>query len=990
MKFEMSWPGDQPSGRFQRAIASVLGLLLLSLPAGVGFAATPPSGSLSTGSPSVTWSGGLVSGANVDETTCIEGATCDTYTLTLLPGDYTGKRITVGINWLVPANDYDLYVHQGTPSGPIVGQSAGGAPSTTERASIQIDPPVVAVARVYSVHVVTFTVTPGDIYQGDASLVATPLPRVANYLAGNLTFSPNVTLRAPVAAQDGEPSVRVDTRGNYYVSGIRGVPAGVDLWRYDLNPTSPTFDPGLQNPIYLGQPDAFLPQDPNDPTTGGADGGGDVDLATSFPASPDSTPVLTLVSLAAANISSAYSFDRGAMFTLSPATAIAPADDRQWIEADSANTVYMLYRAPIPATGLFVQRSDDHGLTYPVTSVVNPSGTTPGYIDVDHRNGTVYVAHTGSNSLVVANSTDRGVSWKNNTVDNTTSHGNLFDVVKVGDDGTVYTVWSDQFNIYMAHSTNGGVSWSEKVRVNDAAVYKTNLMPWLEAGSAGRVIVVWYGTTSATNSDDADWRVLCAQALDATATSPTFAQQVISDHVIHGSNISLGGLTGAANRNLDDYFQVALDPQGAAVLSYTDDHNDYNGHLYVTRQMDGSSLYASANGGSGTVNPIYPPPPPPPNPSPPQVSDFLHDAVTGLLAPIPTDNAFDLLSVGYTSEACESPQRLTVVIKVSSLTAIPSGMNWRASFAANVPGGVSDRGDQFYVMANSDNPAVLAYTYGTAVRVGDGSLAYTSRGTADFGMVDAAQGTITIQVALNKLNPFVTHGPPIGPGSRLDGLRAATFTDGANGIRDQTRGGSYYLLSPCSPTPTLMTLFDAQDTPDGIAIEWQFGPTADVTSVRVERADAADGPWQAVEVERSAQGEATVALDRTAEAGRAYYYRLYATRADGSTTTFGPVSAVRGASAPTVSFLHAPKPNPSTGTSSVEFGVARSGFVELAVFDVAGRRVRTIVAQTMAPGSYARAWDGRTDRFSNATSGIYFYVLSTAEGVKTSRIVLTR
>ena len=976
--------------RMGHTTGSILGLLFLLTLAGPVQPATPPAGTLSNGTPAVTWTGAPIFGANVDETTCNEGTTCDTYTLTLAPGDYTGKRITVGIGWLVPANDFDLYVHANTLAGPIVAQSAGGAPSTAERASIPIDPPVVITARVYVVHLVAFTVTPGDIYQGDASLVVTPLPRVATYLPSASTFSQNVALRAPVAVADGEPSVRVDVRGNCYVGGIRGVPAGVDLWRFDLNPASPSFDPGMQNPLYLGQPDAFVPQDPNDPTAGGADGGGDIDIATAFPSNASSTPFVTIVSLALANISSAVSSDRGATFALSPAVVAVPADDRQWIEAQGENTVYMLYRAPIPATGLFVTRSDDHGATYPTTGLVSPSGSTPGYIDVDHANGTVYVAHTASSTLTVGRSTDGGVTWKNNTVDNTTTHGSLFDVVKVGDDGVVYTVWSDLTNIYLAHSTDGGVTWSDKVRVNDNSAYRTNVFPWLEAGSAGRVAVVWYGTTSATNDDNADWQVLFSQTLNATDPGPTFRQKVISDHVIHGSNISLGGLTGAANRNLDDYFQVAIDPQGAAVVAYTDDHNDYNGHTYVTRQLDGTSLYASANAGTGSVNPIYPPPLPPPNPAPPQVSDFLHDAVTGLLQPIPEDNAFDILSVAYSSDPCEQPQKITAAMKLSSLATIPAGANWRMNFAANAAGGVSDRGDQFYVQANSDNPASLAYTDGTAVRNSDGSLSYTSRGAADLGTFDQTNGTITIQVALNKLNPFVTHGPPLASGSVIHGLRGATFTDGANGIRDQTRGGSYFVLAPCVPTPVLLTLLEAQDSPDGIVVEWQLGPTATFTSIAVERAELADGPWGLVDVVMGERGEVTTALDRTAEIGRTYYYRLNATQPDGGSTTFGPVMATRGGTIPVATFLHAPKPNPAPSTSSVDFGVARAGFVELAIFDVRGGRVRTLLAQPMAPGTYTRSWDGRTDRFSNAPAGMYFFVLNTPDGVTSRRILLTR
>lgn len=728
--------------------------------------------------------------------------------------------------------------------------------------------------------------------------------RSATYLPGTLTFSPNVTLRAPVATRDGEPSVRVDVRGNCYVGGIRGVPAGVDLWRFDLNPASPTFDPGLQNPRYLGQPDAFLPQNPEDPEAGGADGGGDIDISVSFPTHPDSTPVLTITSLAAANISSVVSFDRGENFTLSPATAVAPADDRQWNESTGPSRVYLYYRAPIPATGLYVQRSDDHGFTYPVLGLVSPSGTTPGYIDVDHQTGRVYVSHQSGSQLRVGHSADGGATWTNVTVDNSTTHGSLFDVVKVGNDGTVYVVWSNGQNIWMSHSQNGGVSWAQKVRVNDNSVYKTNLMPWLEAGDDGRVCVVWYGTTNPANNNNADWKVLFAQTLDAKSNTPTFRQQVISDHTIHATNISLLGLGGNANRNLIDLFQVALDPQGAAVVAFTDDHNDFEGHTYVTRQLDGASLYAAANG-NGTVNPVYPPPLPQQDPALPEVSDFLHDATTGLLQPIPEDNPFDILWIDY---GCEDGL-LTATMKVSSLAVIPQGVQWRVNFTANAPEtapgvpGLSDRGQSFFLRAGVDTTSAQTFDWGTCSRASDGSTAYVDRGVADFGAFDTVNGTITMKIALDRLNAFAE--PDIRLNSVLCGLRGQTLepylepAGNRHPLRDHTRGGGTYTVTPCG----------------------------------------------------------VLGVPETAAAA---------------------------------AFLGRPAPNPAAGRAAVDFRIERSGFVELAVFDPAGRRVRTLAAGVLAAGRHTREWDGRTDRFSDAAPGIYFLVLNAGGTVSSERIVLTR
>src|SRR5205814_617478 len=79
--------------------------------------------------------------------------------------------------------------------------------------------------------------------------------------------------------------------------------------------------------------DAFLTPNPTDSTIGGADGGGDIDISVGFPTNPDSIPVVTIASLAAANISTAYSFDRGVTFQKAPATVVGTADDRMWNES---------------------------------------------------------------------------------------------------------------------------------------------------------------------------------------------------------------------------------------------------------------------------------------------------------------------------------------------------------------------------------------------------------------------------------------------------------------------------------------------------------------------------------------------------------------------------------------------------------------------------------------------------------------------------------
>jgi hypothetical protein len=163
------------------------------------------------------------------------------------------------------------------------------------------------------VHVVYFSVA-GEQYHGTAKSQSKATARTATYVDCGITFSPNVTTKAPVASRDGEPSSRTDTSGNFYVTGIRGVPAGVDLWYDDLNG-----DPYMRNWVYRGQPDSFTG---DQQTEVGADGGGDVDLALGRPdpgtGATTNPPTLAFSSLVLSNISVGKSTDKGVTFTRNP------------------------------------------------------------------------------------------------------------------------------------------------------------------------------------------------------------------------------------------------------------------------------------------------------------------------------------------------------------------------------------------------------------------------------------------------------------------------------------------------------------------------------------------------------------------------------------------------------------------------------------------------------------------------------------------------
>lgn len=83
-------------------------------------------------------------------------------------------------------------------------------------------------------------------------------------------------------------------------------------------------------------------------------------------------------------------------------------------------------------------------------------------------------------------------------------------------------------------------------------------------------------------------------------------------------------------------------------------------------------------------------------------------------------------------------------------------------------------------------------------------------------------------------------------------------------------------------------------------------------------------------------------------------------------------------------------PNPTRGFASISFGLANAAVVTLEVFDVAGRRVRSVAKEWVAAGRHARSWDGRDESGSAVAAGIYVLRFRAGAELRTERIVVAR
>jgi hypothetical protein len=91
-----------------------------------------------------------------------------------------------------------------------------------------------------------------------------------------------------------------------------------------------------------------------------------------------------------------------------------------------------------------------------------------------------------------------------------------------------------------------------------------------------------------------------------------------------------------------------------------------------------------------------------------------------------------------------------------------------------------------------------------------------------------------------------------------------------------------------------------------------------------------------------------------------------------------------------VNRLHQNRPNPFNPRTTIRFSVAGKGPVELAIYDVGGRLVRTMIDKTMSPGLHAVVWDGTDDKGRSVGSGIYWSQLEAGDYVSSKKLVLLK
>lgn len=83
-------------------------------------------------------------------------------------------------------------------------------------------------------------------------------------------------------------------------------------------------------------------------------------------------------------------------------------------------------------------------------------------------------------------------------------------------------------------------------------------------------------------------------------------------------------------------------------------------------------------------------------------------------------------------------------------------------------------------------------------------------------------------------------------------------------------------------------------------------------------------------------------------------------------------------------------PNPFTGNTLINYAIPVTSKVSLSIFDVTGRKIRTLVNENVKPGFYKVSWDGTDNHNNTVAAGVYFYKFETGKFNSTKKLTLIR
>ena len=93
---------------------------------------------------------------------------------------------------------------------------------------------------------------------------------------------------------------------------------------------------------------------------------------------------------------------------------------------------------------------------------------------------------------------------------------------------------------------------------------------------------------------------------------------------------------------------------------------------------------------------------------------------------------------------------------------------------------------------------------------------------------------------------------------------------------------------------------------------------------------------------------------------------------------------------PEVYALHQNYPNPFNPITTLRYDLPEQSMVNIIIYDLLGRHVRTLLNQTQEAGYRSVIWNATNDYGKPVSAGVYLYKIQAGEFVQTKKMVLLK
>jgi hypothetical protein len=186
--------------------------------------------------------------------------------------------------------------------------------------------------------------------------------------------------------------------------------------------------------------------------------------------------------------------------------------------------------------------------------------------------------------------------------------------------------------------------------------------------------------------------------------------------------------------------------------------------------------------------------------------------------------------------------------------------------------------------------------------------------------------------------------------------------------------------------PVLIQNFWAKESRSGVELTWDIFADEAIKGFDIFRGGGAEDERIKLNNEILPAGS-RIYTDHTVKNGWSYRYTLVVVKEDGSEVTSRTINATT-----TVRelALHQNVPNPFNPATTISFELPEDAHINLSVYTIEGRLVRTLADEASPAGVRDIPWDGK-DNYGNAvSSGVYFYRLNAGKKTLTKKMVLLR